>query len=318
MKQRSNETAREALDYMTIPPLRDAMFQHTNYGYSNLGAHYSVTELLRSPRTVQLQHRYREEIAALPFDHDKILKNKASFKGTAIHNHFEKCLYQFMNQNRQKGYIIERRIWDRICDRKISGKFDCFLNGAMYDFKTCSIWKAIFPDHTEWEQQLNLYAYLMHTCGVEVTILFILAWYMDWDKEKLWKDPAYPRDDIDLIHIENLWTPKTQQEFLHDRIEAQKKNEPLSDEDLDPCTPEEMWSKPDVFAVMRPGQKRAVCAKDMFSQAKAEGWIANSKQKDKDTFYIQHRPGGRTKCEEYCHVAPWCNIHQEYLKTVKK
>lgn len=317
MKQRTNQTARPELNYVSVPPLRDAFYQHSHFSYSNLGADYSVTELLRSPRVVQLQHRYRKELDALPFDHDAIKKMKASFKGTAIHNYFERCLYQFMAANRKKGYIIEQRLWDRICDRKISGKFDCYLNGALYDIKTTSIWKAIFPDYTEWEHQLNLYAYLLKSCGTDVTILFILAWYLDWDKEKVFRDPSYPKDDIDLIHIDKLWQPKSQQEFLHHRIELMKKNEPLEDNELDECTPEEMWAKPTVYAVMRPGQKKAVCAKDMFSEKKAMEYIANCKAKDKEDLYIQERPGGRTKCEEYCHVAPWCSQYKAYMEGKK-
>ena len=73
-----------------------------------------------------------------------------------------------------------------------------------------------------------------------------------------------------------------------------------------------------MFAVKRPGQDKAVAAKGLFTEALAKEYIANSKAKDKDAFYIEKRPGERTKCLNFCHVNPWCNIHQEYLKTVEK
>jgi hypothetical protein len=261
-----------------------------------------------------LQKRYREELDAMPFTHDSIDKQKKSFRGTAIHNHLEYMLRRHINKNPNKGYMLEQRIWDRICDRKISGKFDTWLNKALYDYKTTSVWKAVFGNWDDYVAQLNLYDYLMYTCGKECNILYIIAWYMDWDKMKVWKDPTYPKDDIELVHVTDKWSKETQKDFLYSRIEAMKANEDRPDNELDYCTDEEMWAKPTVYAVMRPGQHRAVAAKNINTREAAEEYIRNSTADDSDTFTIQERPGGRTKCNDFCQVAPFCNQYREYCE----
>lgn len=299
------------LDYTTIPPLRDAIFEYTR-SYSNWGSDYSITALIRPPREIMLSGRHKDEIDAKPFTHEEIVNNLKSFKGTAIHNHFEYMLRRFMNKNKDSGYIIERRVWDRVCDRKISGKFDAFKDSILYDWKTTSTWKMIYGDWFDFECQLNMYDYLLWTCNIEVNVLRIIAWFLDWDKDKVWKDPQYPKQEIELITIDNKWSRATQQEFLENRIEIMKANEDLPDDDLDFCTDKEMWSKPDVYAVMRPGQKRAVRSSGLNTKAKAEDYIKTCKQDDKDTFEIVLRPGTRVKCDSFCKAAPYCNQYKQY------
>jgi hypothetical protein len=269
---------------------------------------------MRPAREIMLANRHKEEIDAQPFTHDKLEKSLKSFKGTAIHNHFEYMLRRFMNKNRQKGYFIERRIWDRIRGRKISGKFDAFLNGCLYDWKTTSVWKRVFGDWTDFEKQLNLYAYLLGTCNVEVKMISIIAWYLDWDKMKVFNDPEYPKNEIEQIVFSDLWKTADQQAFLYERIDHMKANEEKPDDELDLCTEKDMWAKPTTWAVMRPGQHRAVASKNMNTKAKAQAYIRNAKQDDKDTFTIECRPGVHTKCMEYCNAAPFCNQHQAWLK----
>lgn len=302
------------LDYTNIIPLRDAIFEYTR-SYENWGSDYSVTGLIRPPREIMLQKRYKKEIDAQPFTHDRLEKALKSFKGTAIHNHFDYMLRRFMTKNRDKEYLLERRIWDRINGRKVSGKFDAWFNKILYDWKTTSVWKRIYGDWFDFEKQLNLYAYLLGTSDIEVEGLVIIAWYLDWDKMKVWSDPQYPKNEIEEIRLDGLWTPDEQQEFLYARIDAMKRNEDLPDDELEFCTEKETWAKPTVYAVVRPGQKRAVATKGMTSKPKAEAYIKKAKQKDKDTFQIECRPGDRTKCNDYCQAAPFCNQYKEWKET---
>lgn len=298
-------------DLTTIPPIRDAFFEYSRE-YSNWGSDYSITELLRPPQEVQLVKRYREEIDARPFDHDRIEKLKKAFRGSAIHNSLDFNLRKHIRRYPNKGYMMEQRVWDKIHDRFVSGKFDCWLNKALYDFKTCSVWKAIFGSWDDFVAQLNMYDYLLSTRGIEVAILYIIAWYQDWIKEKQWSDPDYPKTDIELIHVTGRWGRKEQKDFLHHRVALMVKNEDLVDDQLDLCTDSDMWAKPDGYAVMRPGQKKAVAAKGLDTKAKAQAYIDKTKVKDKDQLYIEYRPGVRMKCEEYCKAAPYCFQFKEY------
>jgi hypothetical protein len=296
--------------YTNIIPLKDAMFEYTR-SYSNWGSDYSVTGLIRPPRELQLVKRHQKEIDAQPFTHEKIVNSLKSFKGTAIHNHFEYMLRRHINKNRDGDYLIEQRVWDRVYGRKISGKIDAWYNKVLYDWKTTSVWKRIFGDWTDFEKQLNLYAYLLGVCNVEVQRLVIIAWFLDWDKNKLWSDPEYPKNEIEQMEVP-LWDTDEQGQFLYERIEAMKKNEALPDDELEFCSEKETWAKPMVYAVMRPGQKRAVAAKGLTTKEKAEQYIKDSTAEDKDTFTVECRPGARTKCEEFCQAAPFCNQFKQW------
>lgn len=303
---------------VSITPLRDALFQYSR-SYTNWGSDYSITQLIRPPRIVQLEKRHAKYLDEMPFTDDRMRKTLASFKGTAIHSQLEKSLWQFMNQNPNAGYMMERRIWDRILDRKISGKFDCYRNGALYDYKTTSVWKRIFGQFDDYEKQLNLYAYLLGTCGVEVSILFIIAWYMDWDKHKRFQKD-YPSDEVELIHIDHLWNANEQRKYLHELIDKQKMNEDLPDDELDECTAEDMWSRETTYAVTYPGATRAVRLKDTYDEA--QEYIDNAKKTEKnkkklaamDSWYVETRCGERTRCADYCRVNVFCNQYRRYCE----
>ena len=297
---------------LQIAPLRDAIYEHSR-SYSSWGADYNVTSLIQPPRIVQLQKRYSEELDKLPMTDEFIEQQLSSFQGNAIHERFRIMLYRFINKWPNSGYMIERRVWDRICDRKISGQFDAYRNGALYDFKTTSVWKRIFSQGTDWEQQLNIYAYLLKTCGIDVTLLYIIAWYMDWDKWKI-NQNNYPKKKIEQIRLSNLWPFPEQKQFLEHRIELQKQNEDRADEDLDPCSGEEMWAKDTMYAVVAPGAKRAIRTKGLYTRQAAEDYIEQSKNKKKDDWYVETREGERTRCENWCRYRDYCSQWKEYCQ----
>jgi hypothetical protein len=76
------------------------------------------------------------------------------------------------------------------------------------------------------------------------------------------------------------------------------------------CTPEEMWEKPTTYAIMKAGGVRAkkVCA----TQDEAAALIA-TKFPDHT---IEVREGGRTRCESFCQVAPFCQQYKSYKEAV--
>ena len=297
---------------MHIAPLRDAIFEHSR-SYSSWGSDYSITSLIQPPQVVQLQKRYAEELDKIPMTDEYIMQQLSSFKGNAIHDRFRNMLYRFINRHPNAGYMVERRMWDRINDRKISGQFDSYRNGALYDFKTTSVWKRVFGQLTDYERQLNLYSYLLRTCSIDVSILYIIAWYMDWDKYKV-NQENYPKGPIEQIHIENLWPISKQKEFLFHRIDVHKANEDKPDAELEPCTADDMWAKGNSYAVIAPGGKRAIAIKGLDTRKKAEDYIKNSKNKKKDTWMVDTRPGERTRCKDWCRFNGKCQQYQCYLK----
>lgn len=285
----------------------DYVLEEAKRSYTNIGSDYSVTDLIKPPRIYQLSKRYKEEISEIPVGDEQQV---SSIPGSAIHDWFEKMLYRYMNKHGEK-FFVERRLWDRICDRKISGKFDCLTKeGDLIDFKTTKTWKYIFGDFTDWTIQLNMYAYFAHSCGLDIQSLSIVAWFLDWDKYKMMQDPAYPRQPIVEIPIE-LWDFKQSGEYLTNLIELHKRNEDLPDKKLTLCTEKDMWCKDPKYAVYKVvgGSRLKRASRLLNTKEQAQKWIASQKQ---GKFEIDFRPGERTRCENWCSCNKWCSQYKEY------
>jgi hypothetical protein len=279
----------------------------------SLGNDYSCTELLKPPKIVQLEKRHMEEIKARPLTDQEILGILKAYQGTAIHSALQKSLYYYVQKNQKKGYLVERKLWEKILDRKIVGKFDLWLNGALYDWKTTSVWKVIFGQDKEYEEQLNIYAYLLRINNVKVNIMYIIFWLTDWDKNRARQGGDYPEMQLIQKRIKNLWDMKTQLEFLEYRIQLQIDAEDLPDEELPDCTEEDYWGKPDKFAVMKKkGGERAVRVLD--TEQEAKDYIKSSKTTGSDKWIIEKRPGSRMRCEQFCKVNEWCVQYKTWLK----
>jgi hypothetical protein len=74
---------------------------------------------------------------------------------------------------------------------------------------------------------------------------------------------------------------------------------------LPECSPDEMWEKPSTWAIKKEGGVRA---KSVHS-TKEEAEVNLTKG-----YFIEHRPGERTRCKSYCQVSKFCSQHQTYLK----
>jgi hypothetical protein len=67
-----------------------------------------------------------------------------------------------------------------------------------------------------------------------------------------------------------------------------------------------MWEKPTYWAVRKAGGKRATSVHDLQEEAE-------KKMEELGKGYeIEVRPGGRTRCENFCLVRDHCNQWKEY------
>jgi hypothetical protein len=75
------------------------------------------------------------------------------------------------------------------------------------------------------------------------------------------------------------------------------------------CTDEERWMRPDSWAVMKVGNKRATKVHD--SRHEAEKHLANLD----GNFVIDHRRGEPIRCTgDYCNVSAWCRQYERWKK----
>jgi hypothetical protein len=281
-----------------------------NDKYSRGGADYSATTLINSPRIVALTHRHWKDME------EDVSDRVWSLLGKAIHS--------ILDSANMSNAIQEERIHVDILGKSVSGATDIYdANGVISDYKVTSVWTTIYGSRVpEWTEQLNIYGYLFRSIGFEVSALQIVAIYRDWSATEAMRRPdQYPQSQIAIVPIE-LWSEDRQREYITSRVQMMIDAEPLSDDELPPCSDDEMWAKPTTFAVIKNSNRRA--SKVCDTEEEAQLWIdatreseAADKKKKSNEYRIEHRPGTRTRCERYCSVSPFCNIYQDYKETMK-
>ena len=136
--------------------------------YSRCEAQISVTQLIDSPRIVQLQKQFADQrsMDAVDFVWSRF--------GTSVHNLFEESI-------KSSGFdaITEERLFTEYDGWTLSGAIDIqevHEDGVIIsDFKVTSVWSVIY-DKASWHDQLNVYAYLVRKAkGKSVKKLQIVA-----------------------------------------------------------------------------------------------------------------------------------------------
>ena len=273
--------------------------------YSKGKAALSATELINSPRIVQLRKAHEAE---LEYDVSDMVW---SIFGTAVHGVLE--------HGKDENHIVEERLHAEVDGWSISGAIDLQLINedgtyTINDYKTTGAW-AVMNEKADWEHQLNIYAWLVEKVkGVKVSKLEIVAIIRDWSRRDAAMKVNYPDAPIKVIPIQ-LWSQEDREQFIRDRV-TQHSNAMLTaelGETLPHCTPEQMWEKAPVFAVMKEGNIRAKSVHALESEATASLEDLKKAAKKGENFYLEVRKGDRTRCENFCQVSKYCDQHQAYL-----
>ena len=135
----------------------------------------------------------------------------------------------------------------------------------------------------------------------------------DWKSSEA-GNPDYPDAPIMQIPVP-LWSWEKTQAYVDERIalHQQAAYSALIGEELPLCTAEETWERPDKFAVMKSStHKRASRLLD--SMEEAIEWAANPAHGMDSKHVIDHRPGKRVRCEDWCEVSQFCSQHKAYLE----
>jgi hypothetical protein len=258
---------------------------------------YRVTSLLKGIRETILEKRHTNEIEQDVSDMIWLLF------GTAVHGILEK-------QQEQGHEIKESRVSINFDEYTLSGQFDLYNaeEKKITDYKTCSVWKVIFGDYSDWRRQLLIYAYMMRQIGFEVNSGEIVAILKDHSKRDAKFKAEYPKLPVQVIKFEFASEDFAEIEtWLIDKFEEIRRCEQLTDDDLPLCTPEERYNSGDKYAVMKKGRKTAMRALD--SREDAEKWMADNGGDE-----IEVRPGEDKKCMDYCSTCEFCNYYKGKVK----
>jgi len=276
-------------------PLVRAITKHTHRG-----AKYSATQLLKSPRQLALERRYDDQIVV---DANERIW---SLLGSALHNVVE--------QGEGDHQFAEVYMEEEIAGVTVSGTADLYdsEDKTITDYKSTSVYTIIYNSREEeWEQQLNIYAWLLRRAGFQVNGGRIVAILRDWQQTKAQFDKDYPQSQVVVVPI-RMWMPDEAEWFVGSRVRMHEDAEKAADSELPYCTDSERWMTSTKWAVMKNGRKSAVRVfDDPFSADKV-------KNEGGPNHYIEVRKGSPRRCESYCPVAQFCNQYQEELNGVSR
>lgn len=265
--------------------------------YTKGKANISVTELLNSPRIVQLKRKYWDEIET-----DASEMVWALF-GSAVHN--------ILEHGKDAHHVVEERIFTEFDGWKLSGAIDLQEvedDGIIIsDYKVTGAW-SVMNEKQDWHNQLNIYAWLVERVKQKpIKKLQIIAIVRDWAARDVVKE-GYPSSPIATIEIP-LWSMEQREAYIKDRIHLHSEAyfDSETEGEMSECTPEEMWEKQTTYAVKKIDGVRAKSVHKALEDAQQ----ALSQLKG---YAIEVRQGERTRCDKYCQVNSFCTQYQKYLK----
>lgn len=210
---------------------------------------------------------------------------------------------QAMHTILERGGVVgqsEERLYADIGGMRVSGQFDYIDDeGLLWDWKFVSVWEVMNGVKENRVDQLNAYAHLAALNGKAVSGLRVGFIFRDWKRSES-TQAGYPPHQVLAYPIRLRGIDETAASLLG-RVNLHRS----SQDTLAECTPEERWARPDTYAVIKSGNKRA-------SKVFADIASAAVYQAGKGTSYrVEHRPGENVRCESYCAVSRYCDQFQK-------
>jgi len=239
-----------------------------------------------------------------------------ALEGQVVHSIIER----FADSNN----LVEKRLYAQVGKWKIGAQFDNMVldEGILQDYKNTTHYKfqrdysGRLPDVPDWEAQLNINAFLARRNGYTINKLEIIGLLKDFSKSQAKYNKTYPKTPIVKREIA-FWSDDKIIDHITEKATAQEVENPP------PCTDEEMWAMPAVYALKKKGRKSAVklfdSKSELMSFATNKKWV-NTDAMDTDhnpiiklnkEYSIEFRPGKRNRCDGYCTVG-MCGLCPEF------
>lgn len=278
-----------------------AMIAQMSGSYSKGNSSYSMTGLIAPPRVARLRELFADQIEEDAADMISILY------GQALHNYIQN--FKPGEEYDLSNWIFEERLFAELDGVVISGQIDARhrmpAGNALWDWKMTSVW-SVMNAKKEWEEQLNMYRWLVETVTGERVVSLNIGAFM---KDHVARDAGkgdYPAAAFQRVEID-IWTMDEAEAFIReclDHHQASKLDAAIGG--LAECTPADMWMSDPVFAVMKEGRKSAIRLLPIREEAEA---LALEKGG-----YVQERKAEPKRCMNYCNVAQFCDQFKQYQK----
>lgn len=264
---------------------------------------FGVTELLQPARVAVLTKTFDSSLEEDA--HDK----RNALYGSAFHNLMQRAALVTCGSTSQVEKSLSAKVEVDGTEYTIAGTPDLIENGVITDWKTCKVWKIVNQDFLEWEQQLNMYAWLAGKNSCKINDLQVVSFILDWSAAAARRNKDFPPTGVVTIPF-NKWDLHLTESFIKRRVREHVK----AREVLPLCTDEEIKRKPTVYAVTKVGASRAT--KLCSSMEEAQDFIertANQTQME-----IQVRPGELIRCDSFpCPARTVCEQYASYKRTEK-
>jgi hypothetical protein len=266
--------------------------------YSKGNADYSVTEIISPPRIQRLRKKHYSEME------QDVADMLWQMMGSALHVVAER--------SEVPNHINEERLFVEVDGVILSGAIDLQEQTAdgviITDYKFTSAW-SLMNDKPEWEQQQNIYAYMVQTVKKEpVKSVRICALIRDWSRRDAMHKADYPQAPIQVIEIP-LWSIEKTEKYIKERIDMHRESKVSADwgDELVQCTEEERWIRSTTYAVKREGRKTAIRVFETEQEAKDLAV--------KEKGFVEVRKGEAVRCTgNFCGVSQWCTQYQNSIK----
>lgn len=256
-----------------------------NDSYDKGACDFSVTELLKPPRVRALEKRHDHEIV------EDVSDGLWRLMGHAMHAVLERA---------NKTDTVEKRLFAKFGKHTISGQLDTLTleDNVLSDWKFTTAWKFKTGNGAppEYTAQLNMLLEILRRNGKDASALKIHGLLRDFQLREAKQNPSYPQAPVQTFDIE-IWSREQTTAFIEERIALHV----TAAKELPECSNEERWAKPDAYAVIKKGGKRAINGGVQFSMEAAE-----AVQKYNPGTFIEFRKGESTRCSMYCRAAPFC------------
>lgn len=264
---------------------------------------YSVTEVLSGTCEAILKRRHDSEIT------DDVSQRIWALFGTAVHKVLEQAeATDTQMQERWMSVPIDGTY-------ELSGIFDLYdeATGTVTDWKTTSVWSVMLEDHERWRLQTLLYCWMLGQEGHDARRGEVVAILRDHSMRKARTERDYPPHpvmrmgwdftDDDLAEAGRL---------VSDWFLAVQAQEALPDGELEPCSPEQRWHKPDKWAVKKGTTKKAL--RVFNDKDEAERYLEeHSGPEGSGKLWIEFREGEDSRCQSYCPVSQFCPYGKNFL-----
>jgi hypothetical protein len=260
--------------------------------YSKGASQYSVTEIMAPPKIKRLREQYNDQIKQ---DVSDMLWN---LLGSALH--------VVMERGATDGWTMEERLYKEVDGVTVSGAIDIQQETpegvVIIDYKFTSAW-AVMQEKEEWQQQLNVYKWLVETVKRKKVIgLKICALVRDFNRHET--KEGYPKASIEMVDIP-MWDSVTTEAYVRERLNLHRDAKVSADfgDELPACSDTDRWQSETIYAVKREGRKTAI---RLFKTIEEANELA-----EKEKGYVETRLGEPKRCTgNYCGVAEWCEQYQ--------